>query len=679
MNANGHTSLEHARRALLPRPVLSVLIAALLFQMMPVNKAKADEPVSIGLTVGAWILVGVVWDWTVDNWNKGNTNKSKAIIVGGGTRTNIYKGSIEAFYSRTAEAPCGTTRATKPGTGKVDPPLHSNVPFAAMTFPDDWDPSPSLAGDRTRGTFSAHVDSTNGSITYMYPGLEVGASIVDFVNAAGTNTGCDDWQTVITLNGVYERTDAGGTNASALAWQQSGSVLLTTTSLSNTMATVGYAIRVTSAELGGIIFEGGVEIDQDSQTYRLINGGFPGATVTVTSPGNARITFGPDPIMFAIPSSNSVVGLTMDTIWTGVAKQTGPVPAGITRQPQDVATALDSDATITARATGTSPLAYQWKFNGGDLPGQTSATLTLTNVQASQQGSYTLAVTNAFGSALSLPARLAVAVPFAGLAHTALGDATLSVQSNQLTASNLGSSGQDGVSIALPSTLSGLDVHWQPLDPSAALPFGAYIQEQVVGTANGVTNGVLGTVTMTKYGTSDYAVSADFSPIGASTCTVQAYRNGVLVAQATNQPGASLMASCNIWGESGCIPPMGPIFGGGWDWTNDALITLAGGPSVLCDHLYITPENVPGSSALTAFQITASQVPSLSVTAETVSPLLVNLSQNGQNMTLQWLGTGVLQESSDLTSWSDLIGAASPYAVQMSGTNQFFRIRQPSP
>jgi hypothetical protein len=278
-----------------------------------------------------------------------------------------------------------------------------------------------------------------------------------------------------------------------------------------------------------------------------------------------------------------------------------------------------------------------------------------------------------------------VSVTYAGLPLTGLGNATLIANqldhgSNTWDVANLGSSGDDGVSIGLPDKLA-LDVGWQPLDASNTLPVGAYVQEHIVGTVNGITNDVLGTVTMTKVGTSNYVMSADWRQIGVTHYTVQAYRNGVLVAQATNQNGASL-AVCNIYGDSGCIP-LPPILGGGSDWeTNQTggplpLVTIAGGASVTCDHLYVIAEGVSGTP--TALQITASQVPSLSLTTVTVSPVLVNLSKSNQNVTLLWYGTGVLQQSSDLKNWSVVNGATSPYTVPMTGTKQFYRISQPVP
>jgi uncharacterized repeat protein (TIGR03803 family) len=68
-------------------------------------------------------------------------------------------------------------------------------------------------------------------------------------------------------------------------------------------------------------------------------------------------------------------------------------------------------ATITVAAMGTAPLSYQWKFNGVDIPGATSATLTLTNITAANAGSYTVVVSNLEGSVPSNPVSLTVILP----------------------------------------------------------------------------------------------------------------------------------------------------------------------------------------------------------------------------------------------------------------------------
>jgi hypothetical protein len=59
-------------------------------------------------------------------------------------------------------------------------------------------------------------------------------------------------------------------------------------------------------------------------------------------------------------------------------------------------------------AEGKPPLSYQWKFNGVNLPGATSESLTLSKVALNQSGNYTVTISNAAGAVTSEPASLIV-------------------------------------------------------------------------------------------------------------------------------------------------------------------------------------------------------------------------------------------------------------------------------
>jgi len=65
-------------------------------------------------------------------------------------------------------------------------------------------------------------------------------------------------------------------------------------------------------------------------------------------------------------------------------------------------------ATFSVSATGLPLPSYQWKLNGTNLVGQTQATLTISNAQASNAGTYTVAVINSAGTVTSSPAQLTV-------------------------------------------------------------------------------------------------------------------------------------------------------------------------------------------------------------------------------------------------------------------------------
>jgi alpha-tubulin suppressor-like RCC1 family protein len=76
-------------------------------------------------------------------------------------------------------------------------------------------------------------------------------------------------------------------------------------------------------------------------------------------------------------------------------------------------------ANFSIGAGGTPPFFYQWQRNGVDIPGATSATYSLPDVQLSDGGTqFRAIVTNAFGSATGAPTTLQV-VPFIPLSITA--------------------------------------------------------------------------------------------------------------------------------------------------------------------------------------------------------------------------------------------------------------------
>jgi len=78
-----------------------------------------------------------------------------------------------------------------------------------------------------------------------------------------------------------------------------------------------------------------------------------------------------------------------------------PVPPTIITQPINQAVVVGGTVTFSVNAAGTQPLTYQWSFSGTNIAGATNTLLTLTNVQFSQAGNYSVAVTNIYGSVIS--------------------------------------------------------------------------------------------------------------------------------------------------------------------------------------------------------------------------------------------------------------------------------------
>jgi hypothetical protein len=81
----------------------------------------------------------------------------------------------------------------------------------------------------------------------------------------------------------------------------------------------------------------------------------------------------------------------------------------ITSHPQNKTTAVGTTASFSVTATGTAPLAYQWRRNGNPIAGATASTYSLANVQLSDSGSqFTVVVANSAGSVTSQAALLTV-------------------------------------------------------------------------------------------------------------------------------------------------------------------------------------------------------------------------------------------------------------------------------
>lgn len=131
---------------------------------------------------------------------------------------------------------------------------------------------------------------------------------------------------------------------------------------------------------------------------------------------------------------------------------------GIFVQPQSLLVSATSNATLSVSAGGGEPLAYQWRKDGLDLAGATTATLSLANVQTNQGGYYTVVITNAWGSITSSVAGLAVnlliqTISFGGLPGKRLEDAPFAVAATASSGLAVGFSVVSG-----PATMSGTTI-----------------------------------------------------------------------------------------------------------------------------------------------------------------------------------------------------------------------------
>lgn len=178
---------------------------------------------------------------------------------------------------------------------------------------------------------------------------------------------------------------------------------------------------------------------------------------------------GPLTNTLSIVSSVSDTNLANNASTSVTPAYTAPV---INVGPSNQVVAVGANALFSATATGTAPLAFQWQFTGTNLEGATLSTLSLTNVQLSQAGSYLVIVTNLGGSVASAPATFQVLLP-----------PTLSLSRLNVTATNisLSLSSVAGQNYLLEYKDSLSDPQWVPLPPPQTGTGGTLILQDTNG------------------------------------------------------------------------------------------------------------------------------------------------------------------------------------------------------
>jgi uncharacterized repeat protein (TIGR01451 family) len=135
----------------------------------------------------------------------------------------------------------------------------------------------------------------------------------------------------------------------------------------------------------------------------IANGAGTNFTITVKPTVTGAIT---NVVNVATTSSDSNPANNSSSLVTTV--DAAPV---ITSGPSNVTVVAGATANFSVIATGLPAPAYQWFLNATNPVGVNSGVLTLSGVQPSQAGLYSVRVTNIFGSTNSAPALLTVDVP----------------------------------------------------------------------------------------------------------------------------------------------------------------------------------------------------------------------------------------------------------------------------
>ncbi len=91
------------------------------------------------------------------------------------------------------------------------------------------------------------------------------------------------------------------------------------------------------------------------------------------------------------------------------------IPPSLSSQPQSLTLFEGRKARFAVTAAGSAPLSYQWFKNGNAISNATNTTLLFYPVSTNNQGSYTVVVTNKFGSITNDPAAVLTVLPITNI------------------------------------------------------------------------------------------------------------------------------------------------------------------------------------------------------------------------------------------------------------------------
>jgi alpha-tubulin suppressor-like RCC1 family protein len=243
-------------------------------------------------------------------------------------------------------------------------------------------------------------------------------------------------QTVLRGSDVSFAIQASGSTPLRFQWRKNGADISKATNASYFIANVQtndvalYTVAVSNAagmavsDPAGLIVNIPAEIIVEPQSVTATAGSNVSFSVTAigTLPlrykwrKNGSTIFGATSSRYSIANVQSSDAATYDVVvdndygmdTSSPAVLSVNLPPSITVPPQNQTVFVGNSVTFSVTATGAT--GYQWRRNNNDISNATNSIYTIIGVQLSDQGSFTVRVTNSYGSVIGGPATLTVNV-----------------------------------------------------------------------------------------------------------------------------------------------------------------------------------------------------------------------------------------------------------------------------
>ncbi len=321
----------------------------------------------------------------------------------------------------------------------------------------------------------------------------------------------------------------------------------------------------------------------------------------------------------------------------------GSVAPTIVSQPANQSVIGVQTATFTVGATGSAPLRYQWRRNGGNLSGETNSVLTLSNVRLDDAATFSVAVFNGAGSVVSSNAVLSVL--FGGYVTTQPTNITLRGSTNL---ANYGFTTNNARFAVSASGTGPLSYQWR--FNGAAIP-GATASSLTVSNVAAVNDGLY-----------DVTIADSIGSFRSDTVRLTVLVNPVIVippVSVTLVAGATFTASAAVTGNPAAF---------GFDWRQGAVLRASNTVFGTTDFVTLTAPAALVTNQLWRVIVRNQANPNPGATTTFLVSTLADT--DGDGLADDWESLYGLNPGSAVDRNLDLDGdGASNWAEHQAGTN----------
>jgi hypothetical protein len=360
----------------------------------PTAPAFTKQPAATNVIAGRNAVFGVTCSGTTPMtyaWAKNNSPLADGGNISGSSTTTLTVSGVSAndagSYTMTASNSVGIATSTNAVLTVIEAPTITAQP------------QPQNTANGGNATFTV---TATGTAPLAYSWQKNGGALANGGKISGATSAALTLAGIATTDAgnysVVISNPAGSVTSSPAALAVVSSPTISTPLASKTVAvgtTVAFTITAAgSAPLfyfwqrnGSAIADGGNVVGSSTATLNL-------SSLTTNDTGN-----------YSVIVSNALGTATNSATLTVLA------PATIVTSPVGSTVVAGGSQSFTVIASGSAPLAYQWRKNGTNLAGANTATLSLVNISANAAGNYSVTVSNAVGGAVSADAYLAVLTP----------------------------------------------------------------------------------------------------------------------------------------------------------------------------------------------------------------------------------------------------------------------------